>query len=79
MTDQQRQSPVALCWMAPTLHCQKSKTCLQETVREAGHADSVGAECCMHGYLDLWLWTCRSFQFLCVIALDNGLNNQEPT
>lgn len=41
MTDQQRRSPVALCWMAPTLHCQKSKTCLQETVREAGHADSV--------------------------------------
>lgn len=33
----------------------------------------------MHGYLDLWLWICRSFQFPCVITLDNGLNNQEST
>lgn len=83
--DQNLQSPVGVCWMTPTLHCQKSRTYSQETVREVVY----GAELargqvlqawarCSHGTIwGLALWTCRGFQCPCPTALDHGSNNQE--
>lgn len=84
--DQNLQLPVGVYWMIPTLHCQKSGTYSQETVREGvcgtelarGQVLQVWARCRHDTIWGLGLWTCRGFQSPCPTALDHAQTTRSP-